>query len=213
MRSKTSTKVGRVCPQRAGLQPGGGALRTGAPYLRLTRCAFTLIELILVMTVLTIAVAIAAPALANFFRGRTLDSEARRLLALTRHGQSRAVSEGLPMELWFDTATGAYGLEAEPSYEPNDAKAVNFTLDKDMQLEIPTANPGSSGNTAGAGIATGVPQLRSNHPNLPAIRFLPDGTLTESSPQTLRLTGRDGSSIWLVLSRNHLSYEIRSRKQ
>ena len=112
--------------------------------------------------------------------------------------------------------TGAYGLEAEPSYEPNDAKAVNFTLDKDMQLEIPTANPGSSGNTAGAGIATevaSVPPLRSNHPNLPAIRFLPDGTLTESSPQTLRLTGRDGSSIWLVLSRNHLSYEIRSRKQ
>ena len=215
MRSKTFIKVGRVCAQRAArypwLQPG--ALRTDAPYLRLTTGAFTLIELILVMTVLTIAISIAAPALANFFHARTLDSEARRLLALTRHGQSRAVSEGLPMELWFDTATGAYGLEAEPSYEPNDAKAVNFTLDKDMQLEIPTANPGSSGNTAGAGIATGAPQLRSNHPNLPAIRFLPDGTLTESSPQTLRLTGRDGSSIWLVLSRNHLSYEIRSRKQ
>src|SRR5882724_2717216 len=117
MRSKTSTKVRRFCPQRAGLQPGVGALRRNAPCLRLTRCAFTLIELILVMTVLTIAVAIAAPALANFFRGRTLDSEARRLLALTRQGQSRAISEGIPMELWLDTARGAYGLEAEPSYE------------------------------------------------------------------------------------------------
>src|SRR2546426_11590252 len=49
---------------------------------------FTLIELILVMTVLTIAVSITAPALANFFRGRSLDSEARRLLALTRPGPS-----------------------------------------------------------------------------------------------------------------------------
>src|SRR6185436_5072643 len=92
------------------------------------RSAFTLIELILVMTVLTIAASITAPALANFFRGRTLDSEARRFLALTRQGQSRSASEGLPMELWLDVQQGAYGLEAEPSYEPEDPKAVNFTL-------------------------------------------------------------------------------------
>src|SRR5215467_5625288 len=82
--------------------------------------AFTLIELILVMTVLTIAASITAPALANFFRGRSLDSEARRMLSLIRQGQSRAVSEGVPMELWIDAQQGAYGLEAEPSYEPND---------------------------------------------------------------------------------------------
>src|SRR5438067_839751 len=63
---------------------------------------FTLIELILVMTVLVIAVSITAPALSSFFRARTLDSEARRLLSLTRHGQSRAVAEGVPMELWID---------------------------------------------------------------------------------------------------------------
>src|ERR1700704_2983443 len=80
--------------------------------------AFTLIELILVMTILAIAVSFTAPALANFFRGRSIEYEARRLLALTRHGQSRAVSEGLPMELWVDSSKGAYGLEAEPSYEP-----------------------------------------------------------------------------------------------
>src|SRR6184192_239420 len=69
--------------------------------------AFTLIELILVMTILTIAISVTAPALANFFRGRSLDSEARRLLALTRQGQSRAVSEGLPMELWIDASHSA----------------------------------------------------------------------------------------------------------
>src|SRR5215831_89969 len=61
-----------------------------------TQDAFTLIELILVMAILTVAVAITAPALSNFFHGRSLDSEARRLLSLTRQGQSRAVSEGLP---------------------------------------------------------------------------------------------------------------------
>src|SRR5258705_4535465 len=99
------------------------------------RGAFTLIELILVMTILTIAVSITAPALANFFRGRTLDSEARRLLSLTRQGQSRAVSEGVPMELWLDTAHNSYGLEAEPSYEAKDTKAVDISLDSDLQLQ------------------------------------------------------------------------------
>src|SRR5436190_226391 len=87
------------------------------------RRAFTLIELILVMAILIIAVAIAAPVLAGFFHAGTLDSEARRLLALSRQGQSRAVSEGIPMELWLDAKRGAYGLEAEPSFETTDDKA------------------------------------------------------------------------------------------
>src|SRR5689334_18148384 len=53
--------------------------------------AFTLIELILVMALLAIVMAVSAPALSNFMRGRTLDSEARRFVSLTRYGQSRAV--------------------------------------------------------------------------------------------------------------------------
>src|SRR5690242_18091711 len=97
--------------------------------LSAARCAFTLIELILVMAILTMAVSVTAPVLSNFFRGRSLDSEARRLLALTHAGQSRAVSEGLPMDLWIDATQGTFGLEAEPSYENSDPHAVQFTLD------------------------------------------------------------------------------------
>ena len=176
--------------------------------------AFTLIELILVMTVLTIAASITAPALANFFRGRTLDSEARRILALTRQGQNRAVSEGLPMELWLDTQQGQYGLEAEPSYEAHDVKALNFALDSDIHLELANLASETSGATSASVETSGsasVSTRRSTHPNLPAIRFLPDGSFGENSPQSLRLTGRDGLSIWLVLSRNRLNYEIRNR--
>jgi len=175
------------------------------------RSAFTLIELILVMTVLTIAASITAPALANFFRGRTLDSEARRLLSLTRQGQSRAVSEGLPMELWFDVQQGVYGLEAEPSYEPNDSKAVTFTLEREMQIEV--ANPNIVTNfMARSSSGTPSPTGRSNHPNLPHISFLPDGSVGETSPQTLRLNGLDGRSMSVGLSRSGLNYEIRSPK-
>src|SRR5262245_10003646 len=108
---------------------------------------FTLIELILVMTILTIAVSITAPALANFFRGRSLDSEARRLLSLTRAAQSRAASEGIPIDLWVDSTQNAYGVTAESSYEPTDSKAVNFTLDGEIRIEALALNNSTAGTT------------------------------------------------------------------
>ena len=166
------------------------------------------------MAILTIVVSITAPALANFFHGRTLDSEARRLLALTRQGQSRAVSEGLPMDLWIDTAKSTFGLEAEPSYEAEDPKAVELTMDGDIQLQVindntlNSADPSSAATSSRTG--SGTP-LTSRHPNVPKIRFLPDGSISEISPRALVLTGRDGISISLRQSRNRLSYEIPPR--
>ena len=64
-------------------------------------------ELILVLALLVIITSMAAPAMSNFIRGRALDSEARRLVALMHAGQSRAVSEGLPMVLWVDEKAGS----------------------------------------------------------------------------------------------------------
>src|SRR5262249_50778526 len=108
---------------------------------RNTSPAFTLIELVLVMAVVVIAIAITAPKLANFFRGRTLDSEARRLLALTHAGQSRAVSEGIPMRLWVDAEQRTYGLEEEAGWDDRDPKAIDLTMDQDLQIEIIAAAP------------------------------------------------------------------------
>ena len=176
-----------------------------------TASAFTLMELILVMTVLAIAVSITAPALSSFFRGRTLDSEARRMVSLGRHGQSRAVAEGVPMELWLDSATQTYGLEAEPSFEPTDSKAVNIQMDSDMQLQV-VSPPAEQNPTSLNSAVSPAPAPKSNHSNLPRIRFLTDGSIAQSSPQMIQLTGRDGSSRWIVLSRNHLGYEIRAQK-
>ena len=175
---------------------------------------FTLIELILVMTILTIAVSITAPALANFFRGRTLDSEARRLLALTRQGQSRAVAEGIPMELWIDAKQGTFGLEAQPGYDDTDPKAVEFSIDTDLQLEAVTPSSAGQASVFGNSSVTesaSTKPVKSNHPDLPKIRFLPDGTLDESSPKIIRVTGRDGTSLSVVQGRNRTTYEIRMR--
>ena len=52
-------------------------------------------------------------------------------------------------------------------------------------------NPGQQASTAS------VPRVKLVHANLPTIRFLPDGSVSETSPQELRLTDRDGGSLWL----------------
>ncbi|HLH57047.1 MAG TPA: prepilin-type N-terminal cleavage/methylation domain-containing protein [Verrucomicrobiae bacterium] len=178
--------------------------------------AFTLIELILVMAILTMAVSVTAPALANFFRGRTLDSEARRLLALTRSGQNRAVSEGIPMNLWINPDLGEVGLDAEPSFEKIDPRAVEFKLDSGLRIEVANAQIVPAKTTSVRSQITStvsVSPVHLTHPSFPTIRFLPDGTIGDSSPSKLQLIARDGSSLWVALSRERLSYEIRSNNQ
>jgi hypothetical protein len=166
----------------------------------------------LVMTLLTIAVGLAAPALGNFFRGRSLESEARRLLAMTRQGQSRATSEGIPMDMWFDDSKHLIGLEAELSFEPQDERAVEFDIDPDMLVEVLLASGKSAGATPAIVTTQVNPNIPIRHPGLPRIRFLPEGTVTSDSPQTIRITGRDGLSIALQQNRNGTGYEIEPRK-
>jgi type II secretion system protein H len=162
------------------------------------RChAFTLIELTLVLALLVVITSLAAPGMANFIRGRALDSEARRLFALMHAGQSRAVSEGMPMVLWVDEKQGAYGLEAETTGKTGDPKAETLPVDSTLQIAV-----------LNVGLGT---QVTFN--NLPAIRFLADGTVDENSPQTLQLTDSAGFSRWLIESRNHTGYEISNTKQ
>jgi type II secretion system protein H len=192
-------------------QPGS---ESAARFADHARRGFTLIELILVMALLTIVISLTAPKLSRFFHGRTLDSEARRLLALTRSGQSRAVSEGMPMDLWVDTEQGTFGLAAEASYETSDPKAVDFALDSGLQLEVvrkTVVAPVTTTMNRNQRVTTAsVPRVNLVHATLPTIRFLPDGSLGEASPQMLHLASSDGGSLWLAQARDGVSYEIRS---
>ena len=184
-------------------QCAGAALRSG----------FTLIELILVMALLTVVISLTAPKLSRFFHGRTLDSEARRLLALTRSGQSRAVSEGVPMDLWVDAERGEFGLAAEPSFETSDPKAVEFVSDSGLKIEVVARTVTATATTfnrAREASTASTPRVVPARGELPAVRFLPDGSLGETSPQKLHLTSGDGGSLWLAQSSDGLTYEIRS---
>ncbi len=187
------------------------------------RRGFTLIELVVVMTLLTVVFAVISPSLAQFFRGRDLNSEANRLLSLTRYGQSRAVSEGIPMVLWIDKQRGQYGLQAEATFVPDDSQKEQFSVAANLQLDV--QQPFVS-NTSGQwwqmmssgslqSILWGQPQDTSGS-SLPRIRFTPDGQISATSPEAISIRDtRDkaGKPIWVARSRSGLSYEIRTDTQ
>jgi type II secretion system protein H len=166
--------------------------------------AFTLIELILILALLVIVTSLATPAISNFIRGRALDSESRRLFALTHAAQSRAVSEGMPMMLWVDQKNNAYGLSEEMTGKARgksgnkngDPKAETLTVDSTLQIAV-------------LNLGAGAPPTFNN---LPAIRFLPDGTVDEDSPETVQLGDSAGFMRWLLLNRMRTGYEISNTK-
>ena len=120
------------------------------------------------------------------------------------------------MDLWVDAEQGTFGLEAEPSYETTDPKAVDFTLDGGLQLEVVNKMVVAPANTISRNLQTStasIPRVKLVHADLPTIRFLPDGSVAQSSPQMLHLTSGDGGSLWLTLARDAVNYEIRSTEK
>jgi Tfp pilus assembly protein FimT len=145
----------------------------------------------LVLLLIAVAVAMVVPRMSGFVRGRALDSEARRMMALTHAGQARAVAEGMPIVLWVDEKQGSLGLEEETTPKGGDPKAE--TVDTSEGVQISVVYKGSAAVT--------------KFKNLPAIRFLPDGTIDENSPQTIELA-QDNNGLWLTELQNHTGYEI-----
>lgn len=157
------------------------------------------------MALLVVAVSLVAPHLSGFFRGHTLNSEARQMMALMHQGQSRAVSGGVPMVLWFDTAQNKYGLEEEPGYTDKDPNAVEFTLNENLKLEVPDSDSATAQLTS-----TSTDTQRAG---LPQIIFLSDGGMADGSPQTVRIIDNDGPSISLNQVRERNEYEIATTTQ
>ena len=164
--------------------------------------AFTLIELVLVMTMLLIVFSVALPSLKGFFRGRTLDSEARRFLSLTRYGQSRAVSDGVPMVLWIDTRRGAYGLQQQAGYTDGDSNTVRFVLSEDTRVEVQMPAVLMS--------ASQLNQIVPGVGNVPMIRFTPDGFIGENSPGRILFRHGQDDAIAVAETTNRLRYEMQA---
>lgn len=198
-------------------------LATGRPNKQCRRWGaqphgFTLIEMILVMALLVVAVSMVSPRLSGFIRGRALESEARRVLALTHAARSRAISESMPVLLWLDASTGHYGVERETRGEKGDSLAQEFTVDENLRMAFDQAQRligQTLSGTRTVGVLPGVSssQRPTSARTEPSIRFLPDGTIDEDSPNALRIEDTDGSVLWLVEGSDRRHYEIRTGLQ
>ena len=85
-------------------------LSTGPVSDRRVAGAFTLLELIAVLVLISTVLAIAAPSLRGFVRGRQTADAAAKVLSLTHLARSRAVSWGCIHRLNFDAEEGTYWL-------------------------------------------------------------------------------------------------------
>jgi len=180
---------------------------TGQLSKRRSLRAFTLVELILVMTILCIAITEAAPRMSGFFRGRTQEAEARRLLSLTRYGQSRAVEEGIPVLLWFDIENRIYGIEQDPTYVDNDPKAEQFNVDPSLTITLMSGAKlvkASSSRYSARNMANPVVGGRT----VPAIRFETDGSFSPASPASICVGEGESMAYWISQAQNGLNYEL-----
>ncbi len=151
--------------------------------------AFTLVELILVMALLCVILGLAAPSLSRSFRGHNLTEDATRLLALTGYARDEAISQGVPMMVWINTATGHYGVNAMPGYDGSGARSKEFTLLDGLHFDALQNAVEIAGETDAA-------------------EFLPDGTLDPSSQPTLRIEDQTNASIQVAQTADLTGYEI-----
>ena len=163
--------------------------------------------MILVMALLAIVLAISAPSLSRFFKSRGLESEARRFLALTRHAQSRAVSEGVPMVLWLETRQRLYGLNADKTFVEDDPKAEQFNVDETLEVEVRL-----SSEAVAASKANQFKNEQLTTSGLYTLRFNFDGFVSLSSLEVVVFRQKDNGELWVAQSRNRLNYEIQAGK-
>lgn len=153
---------------------------------------FTLIELVLVMAILIVVLSVSGASLTAFFKGRTLEAEGKRFLALTRYAQNRAVSEGLPVVIWIDERAKKYGLEVSEGFAEVNEKPTEFSLGRDLEFDLQWAS--------GAAIQ------KSGNKTL--LRFRPDKFFDENNPDLIIIKEPKGESVAITPSRNRLYYEI-----
>jgi len=156
------------------------------------RRAFTLVELILVMALLTTIMAIALPSIARSFRQHNLEQEAARLLAVTEYGRDEAISEGVPMSVWVDPDNGLFGVDAAEGYVPGDVHRKQYALGMDIHFDL--AKTGKIEKTADG--------------HVEAALFAPDGGLDPSGVDSIRIVDRSDSAMAVARTADGWSYEI-----
>lgn len=133
--------------------------------------AFTLLELIAVLVLISTILAIAAPSLRGFVHGRQTADAAAQVLSLTHLARSRAASRGCVHRLNLDAETGAYWLTMQRA-----GAFVEIDSSHGRRFHLPV------------GVSVGL-DLPSSAESLRYVQFYPDG---RCDPATIELTGGEG---------------------
>jgi type II secretion system protein H len=153
---------------------------------------FTLIELIVVMTLLATIFAMVAPRLSGFVSGRSVAEESRRLLASTQYARSRAIDRAERTEVWIDLENRQYGVRpASPTDSQSDIETerpVTFQLADKLTLEVDEQFEDEEG--------------------IVRILFWPDGSVDEESPVRMTLNEENVPRKAIALSDNRLQFVI-----
>lgn len=183
--------------------------RTGNPRKNAKCLAFTLIELIVVMTLLVVVIGMGGPSLSRFFRGRAVETEASRFVALTRYGQSESVSRGMPMVLWINMDERTYGLRDEYRFGANQRSSRSGSGLADTRNDVNATDDERRIYELGKDVNLEIDRNHRITNSMVTIRFVPDGTIDEASLPFVVIRGeRDGDSIPIMQSSNRLRYEI-----
>lgn len=141
---------------------------------------FTLIELIVVLMLISITLAIAAPSMRGWGRGQKLKDAATEFLAATGNARARAVAEAKPFAVEIKTADNTYSVKSvEPGGErkpvPGDF-GQDTALPQDFTIKLTTG-----GATAGpdSSVAAGEAILL----------FFPDARCTPATVEIASPTG------------------------
>jgi len=159
--------------------------------------------MVVVMTIMVVIIGTVAPNLKGFLQGRNLTNEARRFWSLTHYGSSRAINEGVPVDLWIDVKRGTYGLAASGGYTETKTNAVTMTLDADVKMAV-SPSPGTL-TQSNFWTPSALSRTRGG---LPVIRFQPDGFISDNSPQSVIFGQGTAPQIWIAENPNHTRYEI-----
>lgn len=133
--------------------------------------AFTLIELILVMVVVSVVLGIAAPSLRGFFASQQTGDAAQCILALTKYAQTESAARGQICRLNIDTQQGEFWLtiqQAGAYVEMKNDLVRHFNLPEGATMSVRSTQSG---------------------PTPEHVDFRPDG---RNDQVTIELQGRQG---------------------
>ena len=161
-----------------------------------SRRAFTLIEMVVVIVLISIVAAMIIPEMKGSFNDALLRSTGRDLVNVFSFASSRAVGLGQCYRVRFDAPNGRYAVERQihdgtgTDFVPlKDVSGAEGRLDPHIAVAISAPEESSSGNDLSPGPAA---------QSLPdAISFYPDGT---SDAAEVQLRDRDGFQLLLQLN-------------